>query len=98
MEGPRTWRRRAGLLGGLEGQPLIAEPAWGWGEERAFAPGVVSFTLLQIQIYIKLFTSKSGRRKVATAGVGFPQRLHLICTSARGGQESWQELEDGRSV
>lgn len=29
VEGPRTWHRREGLLGGLEGQPLIAKPAWG---------------------------------------------------------------------
>lgn len=35
----------------------------------------VSFTLLQNQVCVKLF--KSGRRKVATAGVGFPHGLHL---------------------
>lgn len=37
----------------------------------------VSFTLLQNQVYVKLFVFKSERRKVATASVGFPCGLHL---------------------
>lgn len=37
----------------------------------------VSFMLLQNQVCVKLFIFKSGRRKVAAAGVGFPHGLHL---------------------
>lgn len=58
VEGPRTWCRREGLLGGLNGQPLIAKLAWGWWEEMAFTLGMVSYRLLQIQMHVKLFIVK----------------------------------------
>lgn len=79
MEGRRTWRRRAGLLGGLEGQPLTAEPASGAGGGEGLSTSCGVLHTAADSGLCQVF--KSGRSKVAAAGVGFPHGVHL----------SWQQ-------